>query len=471
MSKKILSVFLGASIILSTFSPLFIPKAKAFVVTGHVWTTETNPVLVGAAKFDILEWIKSFALSTLKKRILDVMVDQIITNIQGGGKPQFVTDWSKFLEDAGQAAVGDFAREIGAGFLCEPFNLQVQLQLLQVKTFSQKATCTLDKIVGNINNFYRDFRNGGWIAFGTGFQPQNNYFGALIMAAQTQSLKAERAALSAYSEAQAGSGFLSTKKCDIDPATGKEVNCVVVTPGSTVAGLVTKAVGSDFDFIVNAEQLGDYVASIVNALVNRLFTQGLASVTGGGSSSATNAASALYSQVTATAFDVNKRIILGDIDGTLVPRQQAQTIIDSLISSLNKFKDDLLVLHNEFSTLSNNQTICSIDGRTRQIQEIKDLIMAERAKADVEISGLQSLIAGNKSVMDPLAAFKVEILALQPNDAGMVRLSTIENQLSTYLNGDAAGEFKTSINQKQDELNAYMKEQLDKFNDWLDQCN
>ncbi|TSC82522.1 MAG: Uncharacterized protein G01um101419_568 [Parcubacteria group bacterium Gr01-1014_19] len=222
------------------------------------------------------QWAEEFVQTVLQKAILDVVVDQIITYIQGGGKPQFVTDWQGFLEDAGQRAAGDFVKSLGAGFLCEPFSLELQIAFTggEGKKFSEEAECTLDDIVENIENFGNDFREGGWIAYGESWKVQNNFIGGFINITERLGLEKEAAELAALNEAASGKGFLSTKKCTTDSA-GKKT-CKLVTPGSTLGDLTSKALGSDIDFLLNAEQLGDYVSAIVDALLNRVIEEGLA---------------------------------------------------------------------------------------------------------------------------------------------------------------------------------------------------
>src|SRR3989344_4583999 len=318
--QKVFTGLLALSVLFSNIGLLLAPKKAAAVLPVHdtplfLLTAKIAGLDAVEAKFDLFKWLQEFALSTLKKRVLDVMVDQVVASIQGGGKPQFVTDWKGFLQDASQAAIGDFAQEFGAGFLCAPFSFQLQLSLLKVPKFSQKATCTLDKIVKNIQEFRNDFRKGGWIAFGASWQPQNNFYGALIMALQELEIRKEAAAFAAQNEAQAGGGFLSTKKCDIDPVTGKEVRCKVTTPGSAVGGVVIKALGADFDFIV-----------------------------------------------TANAFAQNKQMLLDSIDRTLTPRQQGQTVVDTTIQNLVQYQGDLQKLYSDFSSLDRQECFVAGEG-------------------------------------------------------------------------------------------------------------
>ena len=229
-------------------------------------------------KSNILQALFSMFLEMLKKRLLDSLVDQIIVWIQGGGKPQFVSDWKGFLEDAGQAAVGDVVLQTDAAFLCSPFKLQVQLALLPVPKFSEQVRCTLDDIVENIEDFYNNFSKGGWIAYSAMLEPQNNYFGTVLLAQNEIALRVAESQRAAENEARAGKGFLSVEKCASDGAGGEK--CYITTPGNIVGEMISKGVGSDLDYILNAKDLEQYATAIVNAVINRVITEGLSNITG-----------------------------------------------------------------------------------------------------------------------------------------------------------------------------------------------
>src|SRR3989338_1992098 len=75
--------------------------------------TRTNTLSTILQK--IWEVVKKTAQITLKKMILDRLVDFLIAFINGGYKGGFVVDWDQLLEDAKQNAVGELARQLGAG--------------------------------------------------------------------------------------------------------------------------------------------------------------------------------------------------------------------------------------------------------------------------------------------------------------------------------------------------------------------
>jgi len=243
------------------------------------------------------KWAQTFVLEALKKRILDMIVAEIINWVQGNGDPQFVTDWQGFLQDAGNVALGDLAVKVGGAGLCQPFRAGT-LASLQIPTnlnddlYGSPITCTLDDIVDNIEGFYDDFSNGGWEAYVSSWQPENNPLAVYIMVGNTKAVTVSGAANAALLEAQAGNGFLSQKSCTEDPTSnGPDIDrdgkrgdiaskCRITTPGTTIGNLVSKAVGSDIDFLVNSQQLATYVAEISDALFNRLIRDGVSGLAG-----------------------------------------------------------------------------------------------------------------------------------------------------------------------------------------------
>ncbi|MEK7611937.1 MAG: hypothetical protein AAB407_01180 [Patescibacteria group bacterium] len=382
--NRSIAITLALVTILTVFGqPLLFPrtvqKAEAAV---PVWDITGAPVQ--SFTQSLLEWAWRFARETLRRRILDMMVDQIIQWINGGGKPQFVSDWGGFLDDAANIAIGDFAEEIGAGWLCDPFNFQIQIALLPVPRFSQQVTCTLDQIVGNIDNFYNDFRNGNWIAYTGSLEPQNNYFGATILAISERDRRISQAQQSAQNEALAGGGFLSSKSCNESGGSGPDLDgdgtpgdisstCVVTTPGSTVGGIVSKAIGSDIDYLVNAEEIEAYVGAIANAIVNRLIVSGVnglkgvstpnapaGGTIGGGSGPCAGlvgvqlTACQDYVTTSNNNLDFAKSSTISNINQVLSPLQGVTTAHASSLQALNQYVADLNTFLSQFNALPSN---------------------------------------------------------------------------------------------------------------------
>ena len=353
---------------------------------------------------DVLGVLEKVLYENLKKKILDMVVDQIIGYIQGEGDPKFITDWQGFFGDIAQGAVGDLTQALGLGFLCSPFSLPVRLQIsaslaAPVDRFKAKFNCTLDQIVGNIENFYTDFRNGGWKAYDVAWEPQNNYYGAIWLAWDEQQNIIANRLVSAANEAIANQGWLGVRKC-YDPS-GNEVdsnfaytgatgvNCTIVTPGKALGDLASKAIGADIDFIVNSNDLSTYIASITNALINRIFKEGVG----------------LLGVVTPSApqrnvsVSTDVRNALGQYQGTTGTtrasmKQQLELVRDAYIAAGASLSQRLNLENNYLSQLRVLQN-CETKKR------VASAATTEKINSQTAvISALQARIADNQSILN-----------------------------------------------------------------------
>ncbi len=417
-------------------------------VRASIPVIETNVQLLadntGSFIQQLYEWAQTFVVSSLKKRVLDMLVDQIIQFVQGGGKPRFITDWQGFLSDAASAAAGDAAQLAGLGFLCSPFNLQVQLLLAPVPKFTQQISCTLDQIVENIQGFYNDFRSGSWIAYGEMLKPQNNFYTATLIAESAQNHAAARASAAAFSEGISGNGFFSLKQCDEN---GR--NCVVTTPGSILGSTVAKAVGSDIDFILSADQIEAYVGAVADALFNRLILAGGEGLRGvstakaprGGSvpqtvtgncaglSGAARQNCLNYIRTNDNSFNLARSKFIDQINNVIIPRQSAAALINDSVS-----KEQLLI--NKLNELNN----CSP----------RIALQDEIAKEQTIIDRLTEDLRQNQVLIDEAQAMLSQIRQVPQGD--WASLTTIYGNASEKLNPQATSDVLANAQEENDAI-------------------
>ncbi len=309
---------------------------------------------------------KDCVRDVVAKIIIDWIVDQTIQWVQGGGEPKFVTDWGTFASDAFNAGVGEVVNDSNFAFLCSPFRLQVNLSLTQ-QTFPQRIECTLDQIVENIDDFYNDFSKGGWIAYNEIWQPQNNYYGQMLMFHDEALLRGAAAQQAALNEAQAGKGFLSVKECveydqdyinqcnaaggtDCEKAAAACNKYRIVTPGDVVGRVVGEAVTSDLRW---AENIQSWIAALINAVINRLVKEGVAYMKttdepgpAGGDFDPTNNGELTKTDYTASDLSAisrnqaaniaeNYQKILDDRNAILISKQQSLSYVQDTIKAYN----------------------------------------------------------------------------------------------------------------------------------------
>lgn len=288
---------------------------------------ETKKINFKQCLKDIKDEALKVALAKFKKRLLDRMTDDIIAWISDGRDPKFITNFGSFLEEAAQSAVGDTARAIGLAELCSPFKARLPALLKPVPTFSQRASCTLDDIVNNIEGFYEDFAQGGPLAYVESLSPNNNYLGSLFATQDELRRQTAKKQEAAQLVASAGGGYKPITQClewtisgtDRDtqeyyekkyipgnnlnqrfenpaiPPTiydfpeesqfliGARIDCTndrITLPPAGTQQFAGQAFSADTQYLANTNDLTPYLTAIFNAATNRVIKEGVKALRG-----------------------------------------------------------------------------------------------------------------------------------------------------------------------------------------------
>lgn len=495
MKAKFKKPILLSLVLLLVLSPLSIGqnfqiqknKAQAIVITGgrlnfldfiaRIPSLEVPAQTTAIATANIagqqkLEYVEGFALAALRRQLINRVVDDIINWINGGGEPRFVTDWEGFLSDAAGLATGAAIQELGLGFLCSPFSAQVQIAVAataQRQNFSNILSCTLDDIVGNIENFYNNFSSGGWIGYYEAWQPQNNFFGSYLIAQEEVNRRAFEAREASRNEAIAGGGILSTKRCKergdtSNPASGPDIDgdglygdydCEITTPGSIIQDLLGKALGVDIDLILKSEQLPDYVANIANALINRIIREGVNGLRGLTANTSPGSdfvipspaetpcdglegdlliACLSYQGIISVSFESSRQSIIDDINEALSPREEALAIME----------ESKILLEEHLGNLEEKQASCS------SAEEFISLV-------SVEVEMLIAQIQFDATAITSLQDGRTELMELEPNSWG--DLTRIQFELVGLTNKVMAESLKETAELKQEEVRQKIRSQ------------
>jgi hypothetical protein len=223
----------------------FAPAGWSLIPTAHAqWVvSDIGHTLVNIAKKieTALKWVNKHITEQLKDYLVHKLVQQTVTWIQGGGKPQFVTNWKGFLKGVANEEIGRQI-EAHASRLCRSFGPMVRVALLPVELAPEEAvSCTLDQVVANVQDFYNDFSQGGWLAYGAVLEPHNNIFGALIETSGLVSRKAAEEKEAKEKEVETGGGFLSTKQCVQYDRRSEWEKCTAVIRASCAPGIAGTA--------------------------------------------------------------------------------------------------------------------------------------------------------------------------------------------------------------------------------------
>lgn len=161
--------------------------------------------------------------SCVLKPLAKIMVVALIRNIGSSivnwvnsgfdGSPAFLTDFGGTILDTADQAVGTFIEGSELGYLCNNFSFKIRLALAvnYSQSFRQRATCSLTQIGNNLAT------NGGagWNNFlEVSTRPQNNEYGAYVIAENEIAQRAFRAVGIQEKEIAVGQGFLNRKVCE-----------------------------------------------------------------------------------------------------------------------------------------------------------------------------------------------------------------------------------------------------------------
>lgn len=296
----------------------------------------------------ISEWLYTTALRIAVNILINEFQNQVVNWIAGNGNPKFITDWKGFLSDVANKAIGQSVYEMLGG-VCPGMGPLLRVSLLPVPRANTGVQCTLSQISNNLDNYLNRFRNGSWYvlgnynswnAYASVIQPNNNYFGSLIVAQDRATLEAINAQEAAKNQAVASKGFLSVTRCtryavdeDNNPTTTCEPGYeTITTPGAVVGETLTTSLGWKGNQIVSAQRFEDLVSAIVNASINRVIRVGLSTLT-----ESTNQTT--YQPRNIPPSNLNNSSFSGATPaGIINPSSLGNTInnVSSLIASLNQ---------------------------------------------------------------------------------------------------------------------------------------
>lgn len=353
-SKKTSATALLIFFLITTqlFAPIFVPRAQAIFGIGDLtFIIGSNPTATfavanpaGPGMFS-MDSIKSYILNLVAKIILATIIraitNQIISWIQGddGRNVGFVGNLKQTARQTADEAGGAFLQQLALtpqppgctpGVNCKfngidicTANLRSFLRIsLRTPGIQQQLGCTLSDIGANAQAFFQDFQQGGWPAFiKIGLEPQNNPYGAYLIALDAKIAAEDAAGRTLGAKYQANRGGIlgfevpQDKNCRSIPEDeydeiknansgtgGKawrvkvvdtapeedpsyqlcDVEQITKTPGTLVSDMLSKTVGSGIDFAVASQEIDGAIVAIANALIQKILTSSAGLIAGGG---------------------------------------------------------------------------------------------------------------------------------------------------------------------------------------------
>lgn len=321
-----------------------IPQEQASWLSYALHGTNTSSTITdtGLHVKDFAIEIGKQLLKVAAKRLLAQMTQATINWINSGfhGSPLFLENPESFFKDIAKSEIRNLVDMIGYDTFRFPFGKETALNVIDSykRQFSTNAEYTLSRVINDpdlLVRYRNDFNYGGWNGFLINTQyPQNNYLGFNMIVQENLASRLEGTlqapAQKVQSLLQQGMGFLSPQTCPdnpkynngvneflrpsfnesrydkehpFDPSTGPsgslqwsqakararadwaEANTcpgglVSTTPGSVAANQVFSAINVPFLTTALDGALGNSLAAIFDALINKLMSDGLTALAG-----------------------------------------------------------------------------------------------------------------------------------------------------------------------------------------------
>lgn len=239
--------------------------------TAQLAAKETGSASVGgvpiAGSWDSIAWC-------LANTLIEYIGSSTVAWINNGfeGNPVFVDDPEKFFRDIADIEAGQLIQELGGGFLCEPFRVNIQIGLLN--SYGRRSSgytdyCTLTDIINNVDGFVEgNFKEGGWKGwFHMTQNPYNNYYGAYYYSELELNRRIWVSQNTLNIDLTWGNGFLSFK----DPESGE-----TTTPGRIIDQQINNRLFNGERRLLVADEFDE----IINALINQLIKVAVSEVLG-----------------------------------------------------------------------------------------------------------------------------------------------------------------------------------------------
>lgn len=427
----------------ATFDALTESSTWGDFATNISNTVTTNLMEIKEYVLDGLAW-------ALAKALVQSMVASTVNWINSGfqGSPSFLTNPEGYFANVGDQVTGNFISNTGIlSGLCSPFSadLRLALALGQVNGNNGHYTCTLSSVINNVKNstvngmsiggfMNGDFSQGGWPAFISLSEPQNNESGAYLQAHSDLLQQIGSKQSSVNQQLTQGSGFLSFQSCNdisasfnsggtLNPqslglssdqytqiqknvagsyntgngtsiqqtadATGEHYKqCSTQTPGSVISASLNKSLGASQDSLVTADEIDEVVGALMNQLVSTILTSGLSSA----SQKSSGQTQSFIDQMSAEqnpALQSQVQKLLNNIGQYVTPATDDKATLDQILGIYNDLKSFYVSLVAQCQSANNASTAATVQGILDS--QVTPLITQVQTKDDQAVSELAML--------------------------------------------------------------------------------
>ena len=419
--KRIAILFVVLTVTVSTFA---VPnRAYAGVV---VFDPTAAGQRIEARITKAVKWIRDnwerIMRDVIAKRIIDYTVDMTVQWVQGGGEPRFISDWDGFMKKAGELAFDSVIKEADLSDICDPFAWQLRVALIPEGRFRrERVNCSISDIVANVQGFYDNFQNGGWLAYGESIKPQNNLYMQLVMFDDEINARTTFNEDQQRQKASAGQGFLSVSECTendsqelydicMSSGNGTPEECTaygdqaktctkeeVTTPGNIVGKALGESVTSDQVWAANIQS---WTSALVNAAINRVVHEGVSAMRSSSSDASADydPSSSEYGELRDMELIDDRRTFTEQVE--LVTDPYRQLLVEK--QTAKTYTEQILDLFSQIDLMDRNRicipqtTTAEVDAQRTILSELTPRVdgpqTASNALPPIRVDGLQSIV-------------------------------------------------------------------------------
>lgn len=236
----------------------------------------------------------------LARAIINTVTNNTNTIIRTRGRdggPTFVTNWRNFLAQAQYRGENLFRAELSTANLCSYFSNDlkksyglkptdrislpgVNVRVDGLQPFSLQTNCTLPKNFDPVKYQQNFAAQGGWDTAAKLAQPQNNLYGATLLA--QDEVNRQRSFTQSEDTAQVQSdsgqtGISGNGKNDSCAIKGFGGTCIVYknikTSGQYLADSAAASITAEYAWLTTSQGLGTLIEDITQNMIDRLFDQ------------------------------------------------------------------------------------------------------------------------------------------------------------------------------------------------------
>ena len=303
----VLSQWLVSKIVtgIKSLAHQLLKQAGSFFKLGSFLYDTVVPI--GDNLNDNREGVLDIAARCFARQILNDITARMIGSVRTSGRdagnctssnplarrncPSFVRDWRRFMANAQHRGENIFRSVINSSSLCNNvlnlknvFNANNEPEIKErdrtrvgnLNTFQERIRCTMPQ-GWTLQKYTNDFAgNGSWDALTRLAEPQNNYYGALLLSLGELAAQRAHEESSDAQEAKAGNGFTSRRgkpgnNCLVLSNNGR---CVIykdiLTPGSVLSNAVYATINEELAWITNVDEWQELIAYVMKTMMTRI---------------------------------------------------------------------------------------------------------------------------------------------------------------------------------------------------------